>query len=42
MIDNFHMTCYSAVEDVTNQYDEIVRELDSDEKYLHTHVHIHF
>jgi hypothetical protein len=29
MIDNFHMTCYSAVEDVYNEYDEIIGELES-------------
>ena len=34
MIDNFHITCDSAVKDVTKEYDEIIRELESDEKIL--------
>ena len=32
MIENFHMTCYRAVEDVHDEYDEILRELESNDK----------
>ena len=32
MIDNFHMTCYKAVEDVHDEYYEILGELESNDE----------